>query len=266
MKYNFKLILPPIIIILFVAVITLFFNNWQFSRAGYWQMQSDCFIYLNATLVSILPTQVWLNITQLGDALVFMLILSFLTIVQPKIWAALFGTIPLAAILSVAGKNIATIPRPATVLDNSIFTIVGDTITASTSLPSGHSITIATIIITILICLNANKYKVILGSLLIVILCISRVAVGAHWPLDLLLGIAFGYLSAISGVTLMQRYKAWWKWSVGYYGLLAQAIILLLWSWYIFIKNDSFVTYLSIFCGTTTALILLYKFKCKNTQ
>lgn len=40
----------------------------------------------------------------------------------------------------------------------------------------------------------------------------SRVAVGAHWPLDVVLAAAVGYIAALSGEYLSRRYLAWWNW------------------------------------------------------
>lgn len=44
------------------------------------------------------------------------------------------------------------------------------------------------------------------------IVAISRVAVGAHWPFDLLLGAALGYFGGLSGVALTLKYPIWWRW------------------------------------------------------
>ena len=180
------------------------------------KVQTDWFLAINHYL-SKLPV-FWLNVTSVGDALVIFPLLSFLIIIYPQAWAALFGALPFATLLSVAGKKIFAVPRPAAVLDHNLFTIVGDTLTAHNSLPSGHTITVFAAVTAILGALlpfpeNKRHYLWLLAGLSVAtFISLSRVAVGAHWPLDVVFGAIFGYLGGISGVILTQRFKAWWQW------------------------------------------------------
>jgi len=59
--------------------------------------------------------------------------------------------------------------------------------------------------------------------------------VGAHWPLDILLGAVFGFVGGISGAYLVLHYKKWWGWLENdkSSGKLFFAIILLLLSIYL---------------------------------
>lgn len=201
--------------ILLAGILIALFINYPLSHSGYWQMQLATFIELNASLNQLSPL-LWQNLTLLGDGWVLVLLSSFLLIYKPNSWLAIIATIPLAGLFSVVGKYLAAMPRPATVLAHDNFIILGDSITGYTSLPSGHSITIFAVITSILISLipAPKKYQdwlwLFLGFSIATILCLSRVAVGAHWPLDTLIGATLGYLAGISGAMLVQYKQLGW--------------------------------------------------------
>ena len=44
------------------------------------------------------------------------------------------------------------------------------------------------------------------------VVAVSRIAVGAHWPADVLTGAVLGGISGMSGVYISNRYTAWWRW------------------------------------------------------
>lgn len=207
----------PFVAIFFVLFLVLIKNDWNISRNNYWQIQVDWFTNINQSLSGV--PSLWLNLTNLGDAFILLPVLSVIILLRPQAWAAMFGAIPLATLLSNGGKKIAAIPRPAAVLDHDTFSIVGSTLTAHTSLPSGHSTTYFTAVTAVIGVFliqskspSLNYFWILLGFLLASTLAISRIAVGAHWPLDIIVGASCGYFAGISGVILTQRYKIWWQW------------------------------------------------------
>ncbi|AMJ76586.1 phosphatase PAP2 family protein [Alteromonas stellipolaris] len=202
----------------FLIVVLVLFSI-ALDKNAYLASQTVLFSMGNQAL-QILPEIFWHNVTYLGDALVLIPLLSFICLFNKRAWAAMFGAIPLACILSHAGKNFFAIPRPAAILDLEQFTIIGSTLTAHSSFPSGHTITIFTTLsaiwfVTVNVDNKRDYSKFILTTLLCLvasITAISRVAVGAHWPADLIFGAVLGIVAGFSGEYLTRRYSGWWHW------------------------------------------------------
>lgn len=107
-------------------------------------------------------------------------------------------------------------PRPAAVFDNNSFVIIGKALYGNTSLPSGHSITIFTTFTVLLFAFMPKQfnYKILCILLVIIIgliLVLTRVGVGAHYPIDVIVGSIIGYISGLLGIFISRQYKigAW---------------------------------------------------------
>jgi len=221
------------------SILVLVLFSIALDKNTYLASQTVVFSMGNQAL-QILPEIFWHNVTYLGDALILVPLLSFICIFNKRAWAAMFGAIPLACLLSHAGKNFFAIPRPAAILDVEQFTIIGSTLTANTSFPSGHTITIFTAM-SALWFVGANEIykrnysKYLLAAVLCLVASItamSRVAVGAHWPADIVFGAMLGIISGFSGEYLSRRYSGWWHWAkakplyLGYFVLFFCGVLL----------------------------------------
>lgn len=191
----------------------LFFNN-ALSTTGYTEIQKDLFFCLNSHLSQ--HPLLEHNLTQLGDALVFLSLLSVLSLFAPKIWETLLSASVLSLIFSGTLKNIFDVPRPATIYGEGAFTVIGKTIVGYSSCPSGHSITIFVTLMVLAFSFMPTKYThrwlyFIILILLGLFCAFTRVGVGAHHPLDVVSGSSIGCISAILGIVINKKFSVW-KW------------------------------------------------------
>jgi membrane-associated phospholipid phosphatase len=136
-----------------------------------------------------LPDTLWSCLTVIGDTLVALVImLPFLRrrpeLTGPLLLAAILGTLYVHGL-----KPLVEAARPAAVLPHEFLHVIGKTLRAG-SFPSGHSTTAFTLAALLAAAFPSRA----LAFPVLAIAClagISRVAVGAHWPLDVAAG-AFG--------------------------------------------------------------------------
>ncbi|AQX13753.1 phosphatase PAP2 family protein [Elizabethkingia meningoseptica] len=209
-KLNLYLFYIPVL--LMVLIVLFLYSQDALNINSYIQIQTPLFFLVNAKLSQYPALQY--NLTQFGDALVFLSFLTILIVYAPKVFGALISGSLISALFCNSLKNLLAVPRPAAVLDNNSFVIIGKTLAGHNSLPSGHAITIFTIITVLLFSFMPKKlnYKVIWVSILLttgLFLAFTRVGVGAHYPLDVVAGSIVGYLSGILGIFINQKYKTW---------------------------------------------------------
>jgi membrane-associated phospholipid phosphatase len=171
------------------------------------------------------------NLTQLGDALIFLSILSMFLIYAPIIWESLLSASLFTLLISALLKNFFAVPRPAAFLNNSSFVIIGEKLPGYSSLPSGHSITIFTTLTVLLFAFipqktNQRYLYFFLFILTGLSLAFTRVGIGAHYPLDVLVGAAIGYLCGLAGIFFSRSVKLWgWLGNKKYYPVLFLLLI-----------------------------------------
>ena len=214
------LLLPTLLLFaVTISVVSFLPETWTFAdieQANYWQPQVEWFIALNDWL-GFLSHGVWFNLTLLGDASVLLPLVFIFVYRTPQAAAALWFTVPIAGFLSWVLKGYFEMPRPATVLDHDLFTIIGDKVAGLSSLPSGHSITYVAIGAALLVTFIPRPQKTIDCLVLVVVgvlllfLCLSRVAVGAHWPLDTIAGAGLGFISGVLGGRMAWRFRQGWQ-------------------------------------------------------
>jgi membrane-associated phospholipid phosphatase len=147
----------------------------------------------------------WANLTSLGEGLIVLSFAGLIAIRWPKVaWtvlvAGVFGTALVHGIKEAVGAL-----RPAMILPADSFTIIGPRLNV-VSFPSGHTATI-TAFATILYLHAKNQPRIAWLLLPLVLLVgISRMAVGAHWPLDVLGGWLVGIIIGIVSYVLAERW------------------------------------------------------------
>ena len=205
-----RLLILPILLLLGIVVVLVKTGN--FSVAGYVGIQKDAFLYINSVL-SKAPDLEY-NVTQLGDILISFSLLSIFIFYTPKLWKTLLTAAILSLVVSASLKKIFAVPRPAAVFNNESFTIIGRALKGHTSLPSGHSIATFIVITTILFAFRpTNKYARIIWYIAILAIGLgivfSRVAVGAHYPFDVIIGSIIGYMLTILAISINKKWHFW---------------------------------------------------------
>ncbi|MEJ2633249.1 MAG: phosphatase PAP2 family protein [Acidihalobacter sp.] len=148
----------------------------------------------------------WADFTVLGDTVfVFALLLPWAPRRPDIVFAAFIAAVPATLWVDVL-KPLIDSPRPAAVLPLSTLHIIGPELTAR-SFPSGHTTAIFTLAGVIALSLARSRWRWLLLAAAALV-GVSRCAVGAHWPLDVLAGAFGGWLSAWAGVALARRWHA----------------------------------------------------------
>lgn len=166
------------------------------------------------------PATAWSMLTALGDASVLFALLSALLLTRPQALAAVLAAVPLGGLLSTLLKRTFDAPRPAAVLDAAQFHLIGPLL-SNYSFPSGHTISAFAAAVAVLAVLQppaktsgppALRFAglFVAAISLATAVGISRVAVGAHWPVDVLAGAACGWLAGLSGAAASRRWPVLW--------------------------------------------------------
>jgi membrane-associated phospholipid phosphatase len=165
----------------------------------------------------------WLNLTMLGDgAVALALVLPAIRRSPRCFWAALLAGV-IAALWVQVLKQVVSVPRPLAVLAPGLFFQSGPGYRA-VSFPSGHA---AAIFAVAGIWVMALQGRAVLRAMLLalaVLVSLSRVMVGVHWPLDILWGMLGGWLGAWAGLVLYARFR--WR-TAGVGGIVAGLLLLL---------------------------------------
>jgi len=160
------------------------------------------FMFLNSVL-NFNNESLWLNITLLGDAgITAVLVLPLLGRRTDIVWAAIIAGIITAVIVNV-GKVYFAVPRPPAVLDLNSFNQLGNMFTVK-SFPSGHTAAAFTVAAVVILSIKQLPVKIII-LIAAILVGISRIAIGAHWPMDVLAGAIIGWLPSIIAVMLAQK-------------------------------------------------------------
>ncbi len=242
------------------SIVVFLYSQNALSVGKYLLIQKNCFYFINSKL-SQFPDTIY-NLTQVGDALVFLSFLTIFIVYAPKMWESLLSASVISAIFSRVLKDLFHVPRPAEAYDNTSFVIIGKALPGFSSLPSGHSITVFTILTVLLFAFMPKKlnYKILWSFLIIItglILVFTRVGVGAHHPLDVITGSIIGYICWLMGIFINRKYKIWsWINNKKYYPIF---ILLFLGCCIVLINKIINENLIIFYLSLITLIVSLYK-------
>ncbi|MEL0637752.1 phosphatase PAP2 family protein [Marinomonas sp. TI.3.20] len=188
----FRFIIGTSITFLIFAILLWITNGYH---AGFYTLN---------TLGSKLPNVVCSFITLLGDTQVAIALLLFIVYVHPKLLSATIIAIIPTTFITHGMKSFFAMARPGGVLPENSFHLVGNLLRTH-SFPSGHSAT-AGVIASFFLVVAKNKQQRIGVIFVLMMVMLSRVMVGAHWPIDVFVGGAIGLLCGLICYMLAKRY------------------------------------------------------------
>lgn len=200
---------PPLLAMLLFAAITFSDSN------------QELFLALNLG-GHVFGDRVWANLTMLGDgAVALALVLPCIKRTPDRFWAALIAAVIATAYVQLI-KHALPIPRPLALLESDAFFHSGPPHRTG-AFPSGHAA--AAFALAGIWVMGLRGYVVLRLMLLLlaVLVSLSRVMVGVHWPLDLLGGMLGGWLAAWCGLLLSSRFG----WTTSSLWGLASGLVLL---------------------------------------
>lgn len=162
---------------------------------------------------SLLPiSSLWIAITTLGDGAVAGCIFYMLFRARSELLTkGLIGGVT-ALITSQGLKKLFTIPRPEhTVGFESDLNLLTESMTATNfSMPSGHTITAFLLGALLFQYLKLDIPGKIALVVMMTAIAISRIALGVHWPADVLVGAGLGLVIAVVCMALPINIKNKW--------------------------------------------------------
>jgi membrane-associated phospholipid phosphatase len=203
-------LLPPLI---FAVSAPLWLHVWE----------PGMFVYLNQWCVPV-AAPVWTGLSLLGNGWGILGVTAPLLLLAPRLMWAWICAAPFAILFARAGKGFLVSPRPAAEVDNGQMRIVGEVL-HNVSMPSGHTTTAFAVAAAIFFALSPAQRKRHWWLLLLAAgTGLSRIAVGAHWPGDVAVGVSLGLLSGLLGnvllATVPTRYFAATHWAMRMQALL----------------------------------------------
>jgi len=141
--------------------------------------------------------------TLAGDTAVVLALLTAMHWRRPLAITAVPLTLLIVTLLVHIPKPLVDAPRPLAVLGVDTVAVLGPALTTQ-SFPSGHAAT-AFAGAALVTFAGASALSATLALIAAILIAASRCVVGAHWPVDVAMGAAFGWLGAWVSVYWSER-------------------------------------------------------------
>ncbi len=188
----------------------------------------DIFLWING-LNSPIADNILGLIGGFGDGLVVTLLLAMLMLFHLRLGLAALMATALSGLFAQILKRLFDMPRPPAVFEN--IHILGQSLT-SHSFPSGHATSCGVMALVALLLWKYDKRLAWVVSSLFVIAAYSRMYVGVHFPLDVVVGFGLGVgcMHYSHQISKAWNVEAWllssWSWKLPGLLLLIAAVLL----------------------------------------
>jgi len=163
------------------------------------------FTSLNPLANAALPDVVWMWITRLGDERLLLVLTLLFARRRPEVFWAMIVAALFAVLYSRGIKPWVDAPRPPTVLAADQIALIGPFL-RNHSFPSGHTVSVFVFAGVWFVFARAWQEKLLLMSVAALV-GLSRIALGVHWPQDILAGAFGGLLAAGLGCWLTFHWR-----------------------------------------------------------
>jgi membrane-associated phospholipid phosphatase len=167
------------------------------------------FVWINQLCAPIAPS-VWTGLSLLGNGWAILGITAPMLVLAPRLMWAWLCAAPFAIVFARIGKGFLVSPRPAAEVDTSHMRIVGEVL-HNVSMPSGHTTTAFAVAAALFFALpptlrRSHRWLLLLAAGT----GLSRIAVGAHWPGDVAVGVSLGLMAGLLGNVLLAQVPTHW--------------------------------------------------------
>ena len=167
-------------------------------------LQTDTFLALNY-YTQFLPDWVWTWLTFLGNGWGVFAISFPLLLLAPRLLSAGIISGLFAGLFVLILKPIINLPRPAALLGGGDIYLIGEPLLQN-AMPSGHTLTAFAIASAYFFSIEPSRRRPLyLLFVISTLVGISRIAVGAHWLTDVLVGASLGIWCGFFGALISKR-------------------------------------------------------------
>lgn len=149
----------------------------------------------------------WSGMTALANTYLALGLLLPVLLWRPRLGALLLLSALIATAITHTIKPILDVPRPPAVLAADAMHLIGQHLDHG-SFPSGHTVTAFTLAGLLIVGLRLSAGWSALALLAAAVLGVSRMAVGVHWPTDVLAGSVIGLMSVMLAQIGLSRWPS----------------------------------------------------------
>ncbi len=162
----------------------------------------------------VLPSWIWSLLNLGGDACVALLILLVMERRPGQLTSWLMKTWLLGLIFVQTFKHLFSMPRPAFILGKENLSLIDHPPLMGGTMPSGHALAAISCGLILMALLRSKGYKnSLIAGVGLISCCVAwaRVAVGAHWPSDVIAGAGLALFILILS-TFWELRQSWREW------------------------------------------------------
>jgi membrane-associated phospholipid phosphatase len=201
-------------------------------------INQSLFLWLNHACAT-LPDWFWASLTITGHTSVVFALCAPLLLRKHIVITGLFASAIVGGLVSTVLKETFQISRPPAVLAADAFHLIGHKLEL-VSFPSGHTLSAFAAATLLTLGLGLRGWRLAGLLLLAALVGLSRIAVGAHWPLDVLGGAVLGSLCALVGWQMALRCHGGLLWPSRTVYKMVQTLILFVSSCSLFVIKTGY--------------------------